>query len=115
MKNNKALSFSKLAVATLIVAVCASVAGCSDDDNGGGCGSTSPIVVKLGTSATLGQYLTDAHGNALYFFSNDVAGQNTCTGGCATNWPVYNAGTLTADKVASGLSVDDFGSVTTPT
>jgi predicted lipoprotein with Yx(FWY)xxD motif len=116
MKKNEALSLSKVAAAILVVAACAFVAGCSDDDNnGGGGGGTSPVVVKLGSSATLGQYLTDADGNALYFFANDVAGQNTCTGGCAANWPVYNAGTLTADKLATGLTLDDFGSVTTAT
>src|SRR6187431_2495955 len=111
MKKNEPNSYSssRLIVAIFIMAACATVIGCDDDDN------NPPVAtekVKLGTSATLGQYLTDTDGNALYFFSNDAAGQNTCTGNCAVNWPIYDAGTLEADMLASGLSLDDFGSVT---
>lgn len=116
MKNRKTDSLTKLLITLLALAVCVLATRCSDDDDNGGSGPppTNPEKVKLGTSTTLGEYLTDADGNALYIFSNDVAGQNTCTGGCATNWPIYNAGTLSADNLGEGLSIDDFGSVTTP-
>jgi predicted lipoprotein with Yx(FWY)xxD motif len=109
MKKIEPNSYSRLVIAIFIMAACATVIGCDDDD------SNPPVEtekVKLSTSATLGQYLTDADGNALYFFSNDAAGQNTCTGNCAANWPIYDAGVLEADMLASGLSLDDFGSVT---
>lgn len=109
MKHNKAYSFSKL-VATMFVAALGVVAlSCDDSDDGG-----PEPTIKLATSTTLGDYLVDVDGNALYFFSNDVAGQNTCTGNCAVNWPIFNAGTLTADMIGDDLSFDDFGSVTTP-
>jgi predicted lipoprotein with Yx(FWY)xxD motif len=48
----------------------------------------------------------------LYFFSNDVAGANTCTGGCATAWPIFFEASLTADMLGEGLSMDDFGTTT---
>ncbi|HTF18025.1 MAG TPA: hypothetical protein VK658_08135 [Chryseolinea sp.] len=112
MKNNEANAFSKFVIAIFVMAACVLVIGCDDDDDGASPPPTPTIKVKLGTSATLGEYLTDADGNALYMFSNDVAGQNTCTGGCVTNWPIYNGGSLAADMLATGLSLDDFGTVT---
>jgi len=71
--------------------------------------------VKLETSATLGNYLTDKDGNALYFFSNDFNGENACTGGCEAVWPVYNVDNLKADDLGTGLSITDFTTVTTAT
>ena len=41
-------------------------------------------VVKIKTSPTLGEYLTDKDGKTLYFFSNDADGKNHCSGGCVT-------------------------------
>lgn len=47
-----------------------------------------PQLIGLGGNEALGQFLTDAAGNTLYFFFNDVVeGASQCTGGCATNWP----------------------------
>lgn len=111
MKKNEVNFPSRLAL--LLFAIVLGLAmSCGDDDDGGGPGPSTPTVkVKLGTSATLGKYLTDADGNALYLFSNDVAGLNTCTGGCAANWPVYSAGSLAADNLGEGLSLGDFGTV----
>jgi len=69
--------------------------------------------IKLATSSTLGSYLTDSDGNTLYFFTHDAAGENTCTGGCATAWPIYNEENLTQDVLADGLSLADFETITT--
>ena len=69
--------------------------------------------VKLVTSATLGKYLTDSDSNTLYFFTRDSKGANTCTGGCATAWPIFYTENLTQDLLASGLSADDFATITT--
>ncbi|MBL0740466.1 hypothetical protein [Chryseolinea lacunae] len=96
------------ALALLIV-----VASCSKDDN-----NEEPVKpdpkVELTIHPTLGNYLTDGDGNTLYYFSNDVAGANTCTGGCATNWPIFFEDALTQDFLGEGLSLDDFASITTP-
>lgn len=71
-----------------------------------------PYVLKLGTSTTLGSYLTDKDGKALYFFANDADGANNCTGGCITNWPIYMPSGLTQAKLTSGLLLADFDSIT---
>ncbi len=71
-----------------------------------------PFVVKLGTSTTLGSYLTDKNGKALYFFANDADGANNCTGGCITNWPVFSVSGLTQAKLPTGLLLADFDSIT---
>lgn len=84
--------------------------GCGDDDN-----STTPATstkVKLATSTTLGRYLTDGEGNTLYLFASDAAGTNTCTGGCATNWPVFHAENLTQELLGDDLTVADFATIT---
>lgn len=79
---------------------------CDDD--------TDPVAarIQLKSSATLGNYLTDAEGNTLYYFSNDTKGQNTCTGECATAWPIFFEAGLTSDMLGEGLSIDGFSSVT---
>lgn len=74
--------------------------------------ATNSYLIKLANSATLGSYLTDKNGNALYFFSNDVGGANNCTGGCITNWPIFNVDGLTQDQLGSGLLLTDFKSIT---
>lgn len=73
-----------------------------------------PVMVKLASSATLGSYLTDKDGNALYFFSNDADGSNNCTGACITAWPIFNIAGLTAEQVGSGLTFGDFNAISTP-
>jgi predicted lipoprotein with Yx(FWY)xxD motif len=83
------------------------------------CKKTEEVVVdsslvKLANSATLGSYLTDKDGNALYFFSNDANGENNCTGGCITAWPIFNIAGLTADQLGTGLDFGDFNAISTP-
>lgn len=111
MKNNKMRSSYRLIPFLFVVVGSCITIGCDDDDGGGPAGAT--IKVKLSSNVSMGEYLSDADGNALYFFSNDAGGQNTCSGGCAANWPVYHAGALTEDNLGDDLSIDDFGTVTT--
>jgi predicted lipoprotein with Yx(FWY)xxD motif len=71
-------------------------------------------LIQLKVSTTLGSYLTDKDGNALYFFSNDADGANNCTGGCTTAWPIFYISGLTQSKLANGLLLADFSSISTP-
>ena len=73
-----------------------------------------PALVKLANSTTLGSYLTDKDGNALYYFSNDADGANNCTGGCITAWPIFNVTGLTAAQLGTGLALGDFNAISTP-
>lgn len=41
----------------------------------------------LVAESDLGQILTDADGNTIYYFANDSAGTSTCADDCLANWP----------------------------
>ncbi|MFQ6603109.1 hypothetical protein [Flavobacterium sp. C3NV] len=87
---------------------------CSSDNDS----NTPPTVevkkeISLSTSATLGTYLSDKDGRSLYFFATDANGQASCTGGCEAVWPAFNVDNLTADKLGAGLTLSDFGTITT--
>src|SRR5262249_16921409 len=87
-----------------------SAVNCKKNDS-----NANPTVQKeisLQTSATLGKYLVDKQNRTLYFFSKDPNGQDSCTGGCQALWPIFNVDNLTTDQLGDGLSISDFGSVT---
>jgi predicted lipoprotein with Yx(FWY)xxD motif len=99
----------KMTSGALIGALLIGIASCSKNDK-----QQMPVQQKeitLQTSATLGSYLVDKSNRTLYFFSNDPNGQDSCTGGCQAYWPIFNVDNLTADKLGSGLSISDFGSI----
>jgi predicted lipoprotein with Yx(FWY)xxD motif len=54
---------------------------------------------QSGSSAALGQILTDPKGLTLYTFTNDKPGVSTCSGACLANWPAY----LSDEAAPSGL------------
>jgi len=62
------------------------------------------------TNAQAGRHLVDKDGKTLYFFSNDADGLSNCTGGCATNWPAFNADA--AATFSDGLVATDFSTIT---
>jgi predicted lipoprotein with Yx(FWY)xxD motif len=92
----------------LMLAINLGLTECNNDN----APQTSSATIKLTHSATLGSYLTDKDGYTLYFFSNDANGANNCTGGCITNWPIYNVDGLTQDKLGAGLLLADFKTIT---
>ena len=59
----------------------------------------------LVADSDLGQILTDADGNTIYYFANDSEGTSTCADDCLANWPPVPAeGTPTAgDGVTAEL------------
>lgn len=94
----------KLLILTLTVAVIS----CSDDEE------TTPIVpetlsVELKSSATFGQYLADNKGKALYYFTPDLNGSSSCSGGCLAAWPAFYMETIT---VGAGLNAAGFATIT---
>ncbi len=74
--------------------------------------SNNTILIKLTSSATFGNYLTDKAGHTLYFFANDANGANNCTDGCTANWVNFNVDSLTQAKLANGLVLSDFKTIT---
>lgn len=67
--------------------------------------------VNIASNKTLGNYLVNQTGFALYQFTKDVPGNNTssCYGSCAINWPPFYAENIT---VPAGLNASDFTSIT---
>lgn len=63
--------------------------------------------VKTAVSSTLGTYLVDSNGRALYLFTKDEANLNSCTGNCLVNWPIFYSENLT---VSADLKQEDFSS-----
>lgn len=43
--------------------------------------------VQIATNAKFGSILTNGQGMTLYYRTSDPAGQSSCTGVCAQNWP----------------------------
>jgi predicted lipoprotein with Yx(FWY)xxD motif len=80
----------------------------------GGAGGADGASVTLSTSKTIGGYLTDGDGHALYVFGADVPGDchqppvSSCLEGstCAQTWTSFSAGTR---ALSAGLDDDDFG------
>ncbi len=54
-------------------------------------------------------YLTDAKGMTLYYYTKDADGQSACYGGCATAWPIFYTDTI---AVPENLKASDFGTIT---
>ncbi|MBM7563960.1 plastocyanin/azurin family copper-binding protein [Paenibacillus sacheonensis] len=69
----------------------------------------SDYAAMLGTSKTLGNYLTDAKGMTLYYFDKDTAGTSVCEGTCLTNWPAYQAD---GSSLPTGVNPADWGTIT---
>jgi predicted lipoprotein with Yx(FWY)xxD motif len=59
-------------------------------------------VVLTKTSSSLGQYLTDPSGRALYTYNADTSGTSNCTGSCLTTWPAYQD-TGSTSNLPSGI------------
>lgn len=65
--------------------------------------------VKLAHSDKLGNYLADANGMALYYYTKDSANVSVCSGKCLANWPAFYAEKL---DLPAGLNAADFGTIT---
>jgi len=75
--------------------------------------STIASVIKLSSSSTLGNYMTDKNGLSLYVFANDANGENNCTDGCTANWSVFYVSGLYQAELGNGLLLSDFDTITT--
>lgn len=73
--------------------------------------SSQGYAVQIGNSASIGHYLENGSGFALYMFSADKPGSGTsaCAGSCAGIWPPFYASSL---SLAPGLSSSSFSTIT---
>jgi predicted lipoprotein with Yx(FWY)xxD motif len=65
--------------------------------------------VKIAKKDTIGSYLTDTKGMALYWFKKDTVGKSACAGPCLEKWPLYFR---EAVKSPEGVKAEDFGTIT---
>jgi predicted lipoprotein with Yx(FWY)xxD motif len=65
--------------------------------------------IAIKANMTFGNILTDDLGKTLYFFANDFAGKNSCTGGCISAWPIFYIENMT---IGAGLNQADFAEIT---
>lgn len=79
-----------------------STISCKKEDSG----PAYDIMVK---ETSLGKILTDGKGMSLYFFTPDIDGVSTCTGGCLSAWPVFSATNTKFDPL---LTASDFTTLT---
>jgi predicted lipoprotein with Yx(FWY)xxD motif len=69
---------------------------------------TPECSVKTMSKADIGDYLVDAKGMTLYYFTKDSAGKSSATAPVIANWPIfYVAGIV----VPSNLNASDFGAI----
>jgi predicted lipoprotein with Yx(FWY)xxD motif/plastocyanin len=67
------------------------------------------VTIKIATKAGVGDYLADAKGMTLYYFTKDSIGKSAATAAVLANWPVFNVPNIV---VQPPLSSADFGTIT---
>jgi predicted lipoprotein with Yx(FWY)xxD motif len=88
------------------------VGSCKKDYNGttGTPVNPSGNDIQVASSNSLGSYLTDKQGEALYMFANDADDSSTCMGDCQTTWPAFTVDLMTA-QIGAGLAAADFATI----
>lgn len=110
------LRAASVASMALLLVACSASSGSSASASASASAQASsapPSVVADATvlvaDSDLGQILTDADGNTIYYFANDTSGVSNCEGDCLSNWPpVSVSGDPTAgDGVSAELGTVD--------
>lgn len=69
----------------------------------------STLTLQVLQHDTLGEYLADSDGMALYYFADDEKETSNCLDACLFNWPALIASDIT---VPEGYEESDFGTIT---
>lgn len=74
--------------------------------------TTAPAAgtIRTASLASVGTYLTDASGRALYMFEKDTRNASTCSGECAEEWPPFAASATSSTDAA--VQVARVGTIT---
>jgi predicted lipoprotein with Yx(FWY)xxD motif len=76
--------------------------GATPSSNGG------PATLKM-TSSSMGRFLADGQGHALYLFENDKRRESYCNGACAAVWPPLE--TQSKPRAAAGVDAAALGTI----
>ena len=73
--------------------------------------NATSYTVGIATDSSIGQYLINATGHALYTYTQDTpsSGSSSCNGGCIAAWPAFYTANIT---VQSGINASKFGTIT---
>lgn len=63
--------------------------------------ATTNEIIQTKTAASIGEYLADGSGRALYTYDGDNPGSSNCTGSCLSAWPAYTAKSSTVSLPAN--------------
>jgi len=102
------LLFHSILLAGVLAILLPAVAACTSASTP----SSAPpaqYTVKTASKADLGDYLVDARGMTLYYFTRDTAGVSNVTAQVIANWPIFYAASIV---VPSNLNAADFGTIT---
>jgi predicted lipoprotein with Yx(FWY)xxD motif len=106
----------------LLITSLALVAACGQPGGGGTnppAPATTPpppvysLTLEIRDSATLGSYVADKDGKALYVFTKDSSGTSACVDDCAGNWPPLTIANA-ADAGAGAGITGAVGTITRP-
>ena len=111
-----AMLISILATMSLLLAACisaatpATTASVTQPATTQAVSSASTVTIDVATDPTLGKYLVDSKGMALYVFTKDGPDQSNCDAKCLANWPaLVTSGTT---KVGPGVDASLIGTAT---
>jgi predicted lipoprotein with Yx(FWY)xxD motif len=88
-----------LASALVLAACGSSTSGTTSNSTSTATNSPRPASIVGTKTSSLGTFLVDAKGRALYLWDADHGPMSACTGDCATDWPPL---TTTGTPTASG-------------
>lgn len=66
--------------------------------------------IRTASAASVGTYLTDANGRALYMFEKDTRNASTCMSECAEEWPPFAANSAASATTATATGTDSVQS-----
>ncbi|MCH7320450.1 hypothetical protein LZ480_01005 [Solibacillus sp. MA9] len=110
--------FTTLLLAFLLLAGCSAGTNNEDQNTKEQANETAKVennkdeaksALKMMENETVGQYLADANGMALYYFTKDEPNKTNCSGDCLKNWPSFFAENV---EVPEGFNKEDFGTIT---
>ena len=67
--------------------------------------------IRIMKKETVGDYLADGNGMALYTYTKDEQNISNCLEGCARNWPPFF---IDSSAVIEGCDLNDFTAITRP-
>ena len=110
----RSLVISVTAAFGMVLAACGggttSSSGTSPSASSSPSASASASATLSVKTASMGQFLTDGSGKALYLFEADKTSQSTCSGACAGAWPPFT--TAASVTASSGVDQSKIGTTT---